>query len=57
VGLDLSKRDSFIMVERGEMETFETGEQLHRQGRAGYYGWMRIGFAGVDNRRGILGSF
>jgi hypothetical protein len=45
------------MVERGEMETFETGEQLHRQGRAGYYGWMRVGFAGVDNRRAILGSF
>jgi len=57
VGLDLSKRDSFLMVERGEMETFETGEQLHRQGRAGYYGWMRVGFAGVDNRRAILGSF
>jgi hypothetical protein len=57
VGLDLSKRDSFIMVERGDMETFETGEQLHRQGRAGYYGWMRVGFAGVDNRRALLGSF
>jgi hypothetical protein len=57
VGLDLSKRDSFIMVERGDMETYETGERLHRQGRAGYYGWMRLGFAGVDNRRAIIGNF
>ena len=57
VGLDLSKRDSFIMPVRTALELFETGEQLHRQGRAGFYGWMRLGVAAVDNRRAILGSF
>ncbi len=57
IGLDLSKRDSFIMPIRSPLEVFETGEQLHRQGRAGVYGWMRLGVAAVDNRRAILGSF
>jgi hypothetical protein len=57
VGLDLSKRDSFIMPIRTPLEVFETGEQLHRQGRQGVYGWMRLGMAAVDNRRAILGSF
>lgn len=57
VGLDLSKRDCFLMPIRSPLEVFETGEQLHRQGRAGVYGWMRLGVAAVDNRRAILGSF
>lgn len=57
VGLDLSKKDSFIMPIRTPLEVFETGEQLHRQGRAGIYGWTRIGMAAVDNRRCILGEF
>ncbi len=57
IGLDLSKRDSFIMPVRTGLELFETGEQLHRQGRAGFYGWMRLGMAAVDSRRAIAGEF
>ena len=30
---------------------------LHRQQRAGYYGFAEIGFGVLDNRRVILGSF
>jgi hypothetical protein len=57
IGLDLSQRDSFINPVRSGLETFETGEQLHRQGRAGVYGWLRHGLASVDNRRSLLASF
>jgi hypothetical protein len=58
IGLDLSKRDSFIQPIRSALEIFDAGEVLHRQRPSvGVYGWMRHGFAGVDNRRAILGSF
>jgi hypothetical protein len=30
---------------------------LHRQQRAGMYGWCELGFAVLDNRRVLLGSF
>ena len=56
VGLDLSKRDSFIMPVREQVQIFED-ESLHRQKRAGYYGWGEQGFAVLDNRRVVLGSF
>ena len=56
VGLDLSKEDSFVMPIREEMQMFDD-PALHRQGRAGVYGWMEIGFAALDNRRVIPGSF
>jgi len=55
VGLDLSKRDSFIMPIRQEVQVFED-DTLHRQKRAGFYGWAEQGFAVLDNRRVILGS-
>jgi hypothetical protein len=55
VGLDLSKRDSFIMPIREQVQVFED-ESLHRQKRAGFYGWAEQGFAVLDNRRVILGS-
>ena len=56
VGLDLSKRDSFIMPVREQVQIFED-ESLHRQKRAGYYGWGEQGFAVLDNSRVVLGSF
>jgi len=56
VGLDLSKRDSFIMPVREQVQIFED-ESLHRQKRAGFYGWAEQGFAVLDNRRVLLGSF
>jgi hypothetical protein len=55
VGLDLRKRDSFIMPIREEVQIFED-DTLHRQKRAGYYGWAEQGFAVLDNRRVLLGS-
>jgi hypothetical protein len=55
VGLDLRKRDSFIMPVRQEVQIFED-ESLHRQKRAGFYGWAEQGFAVLDNRRVLIGS-
>ena len=55
VGLDLRKIDSFIMPVREEVQIFED-ETLHRQKRAGFYGWAEQGFAVLDNRRVLLGS-
>jgi len=55
VGLDLRKRDSFIMPIREQVQIFED-DTLHRQKRAGFYGWAEQGFAVLDNRRVIIGS-
>jgi len=55
VGLDMRKRDSFIMPVREEVQIFED-DTLHRQKRAGFYGWGEQGFAVLDNRRVLLGS-
>lgn len=55
VGLDLRKRDSFIMPIREQVQIFED-DSLHRQKRAGFYGWAEQGFAVLDNRRVLLGS-
>jgi hypothetical protein len=56
VGLDLSASDSFIMPIKQDIQIFED-EALHRHQRAGFYGWAEIGFAVLDNRRILLGSF
>ncbi|MEX0598739.1 MAG: hypothetical protein WD512_19805, partial [Candidatus Paceibacterota bacterium] len=55
VGLDLRKRDSFIMPVREQVQVFED-DSLHRQKRAGFYGWAEQGFAVLDNRRVLLGA-
>ena len=55
VSLDLRTRDSFIMPVRQEVQIFED-DTLHRQKRAGFYGWAEQGFAVLDNRRVLLGS-
>ena len=55
VGLDLRKRDSFIMPIREEVQIFED-DTLHRQKRAGFYGYAEQGFAVLDNRRVLLGT-
>jgi len=56
IGLDQSSTDSFIMPMREALQVFPD-PMLHRQQRVGYYGWMELGFAVLDNRRLILGSF
>jgi hypothetical protein len=56
VGLDQSTSDSFVMPMKEQLQVFED-PALHRQQRAGYYGWAEIGFGVLDNRRVILGSY
>ena len=56
VGLDQSTRDSFVMPVKEALQVFED-PTLHRQQRAGYYGFAELGFGVLDNRRVILGSF
>ena len=56
VGLDLGNRDSFIMPVKQEVQIFED-DALHRHQKAGLYGWAELGFAVLDNRRVLLGSF
>jgi hypothetical protein len=56
VGLDQSTNDSFVMPVKQQLQVFED-PALHRQQRAGYYGWAELGFGVLDNRRVILGSF
>jgi hypothetical protein len=55
VGLDLSSNDSFVRPVREDVQVYED-ENLHRQRRAGFYGFAEHGFAVLDNRRVILGS-
>lgn len=55
IGLDLSVDNAFVNPVRQEVEIFED-ETLHRQRRAGFYGWGEHGYAILDNRRVILGS-
>jgi hypothetical protein len=56
VGLDQSTTDSFVMPVKDQLQVFED-PTLHRQQRAGYYGFAELGFGVLDNRRVILGSF
>jgi hypothetical protein len=56
VGLDMSTNDSFVMPVRAGLQIFED-DTLHRQRRAGLYGWAEQGFACLDNRRVLIGSF
>jgi len=56
VGLDLSRNDSFVMPVKREIEIFED-DTLHRRQKAGFYGWQEHGFAALDGRTVLLGSF
>ena len=55
VGLDLSSNDAFVRPVREDVQVYED-DNLHRQRRAGFYGWAEHGFAVLDNRRVLLGS-
>lgn len=54
VGLDMN-HNSFVMPVREQVVLFED-PALHRQQRAGYYGWGEWGFGVLDNRSVIAGS-
>jgi hypothetical protein len=55
VGLDQRTTDSFVMPVREGVQIYED-DNLHRQRRAGFYGWAEHGFGVLDNRRVLLGS-
>ena len=54
IGLDMN-HNSFVMPVREQVVLFED-PALHRQQRAGYYGWGEWGFGVLDNRSVIAGS-
>lgn len=56
VGLDLTDRDSFVMPIKEPLTVFED-PALHRRRKAGFYSWQTVGFACLDPRRVLLGSF
>lgn len=56
IGLDLMNNDSFLMPWKQEVAIFPD-PTMHRAQRAGFYGWAEIGFAVLDSRRVIAGSF
>jgi len=54
IALDLSTRDSFIMLETQALQLFEDGREgspLHRSQKGGVYGWRRYGVGVLDSRR------
>jgi hypothetical protein len=56
VGLDLGSNDSFVMPIKQAVTIYED-DNLHRQQRAGFYGWGEFGFGVLDSRRVIVSSF
>jgi hypothetical protein len=56
VCLDLANRDSFVMPVKQEVTIFED-DTLHRQQRAGMYGFAELGYGVLDSRRVLLGSY
>jgi len=55
IGLDLQDGGSFLMPVKQDVNIFPD-PTMHRQQRAGYYGWAELGFAVLDNRNVICGS-
>lgn len=56
IGLDLAQNDSFVMPVKEKVSIYED-PTLHRDRRAGFYGWQEHGFGVLDARRVLLGSF
>lgn len=56
VGLDLGSNDSFLMPIKEDLVVAED-PTFHRRQLASFYGWREQGFAVLDNRRVILGSY
>lgn len=55
VALDLQNNDSFVRPSREPLQVFDD-PMLHRQRKAGLYGWESYGLAALDSRRVLLGS-
>lgn len=56
IGLDLTAegKAQFMMPVRQDLQVFED-PTLHRQQKAGVYGWMELAFAVLDDRRCLAG--
>lgn len=57
IGLDMVNRDSFIMPVRQQPQVFPDSVNLHRRGLDGYYTRGEFGFAVLDSRRVLAGSY
>jgi len=55
IGIDATRNDAFVMPIRENLQVFED-PYLHRQRRAGIYGWMSVGVAVLSNTKVLLGS-
>lgn len=55
LGLDLTRNDSFVMPIRKELRVFDD-PTLHRQMKAGVYGWLEMGVAVLSINRVLLGA-
>jgi hypothetical protein len=56
IGLDMQNKDSFIMPIRQNISVY-ADDNMHRQGRQGYYGWGEMGFGVLDGRRVLAMSY
>jgi hypothetical protein len=56
IGVDLSRRDSFVQPIRQRLSVFED-PMLHRMQKAGIYGFAEWGYGALDNRRAMLASY
>lgn len=56
VGLDLNRRRDFVNPVRKDVQIF-SDPNYHRRQEVSYYGWMESGYAVLDNRGVILGTF
>jgi hypothetical protein len=56
IGFDLSKNDSFVMPIKEQLTIFDD-PALHRRRRAGVYAWAEMGWACLDPRRVLAGTF
>jgi len=56
IGLDLSRQRSFVMPVREDLQLYEY-DTLMEQRRVGYWGTMELGFAALDGRAIVLGSY
>lgn len=56
VGIDMTNRRDFVNPIREDVQIF-SDPNFHRRQAISYYGWMESGYAVLDNRSIILGSF
>lgn len=56
IGLDLDRRNSFVMPVSQDIEITDDSVHTHRQGLASWYATSELGFGVLDSRTVLLGS-